>query len=280
MKVLFLDDSYLSDRKYTGLGGFCLDARSIRVLADDLCELKRSYRIPQSVEVKWSPSPEHYFRKQFNGSRSKLYEDILSLVKKHKGTVLCAVHGLKHCYGVKEHKWEYEKARRWAVGEQIKFLAERFQKTYLEPEDKYGLIVSDSYQSREGEESIINICMREIQSGTFFQKLDRIALAPLMTDSKYCLPIQIADVIIGVTVSYLCGGMYAIPLISRLAPLFAFNPHPNFKSFGSMYTASVLGVGLKLFPTREMKSECIEMLNDLDDKYAITSEKGIYIKQI
>lgn len=279
MKALFLDDSYLREQKFTGLGGFCLDARSIRALSDDFCELKRSYGIPQSVEIKWSPPPDHYLRKKFRGSRFMLYADVLSLLHKHKGTVLCAVHGLKYCYGVRIHSWKYERARRWAVAEQIKFLAERFQKTYLEPEDKYGLIVSDSYASREGEESIINTCMCQIQTGTFFQKLIRIALTPLMTDSKYCIPIQIADVIIGITVSYLCKGKYGIQLIDQLAPIFAFNPHLNANHFTSTYNASVLGIGLKLFPAQEMKRECQEVLKALDTRYEINSEKGIHIRQ-
>lgn len=55
MKILFLDDSYLSKRKYIGSGGFCLNFQSVRPLADDLCDLKRKFRIPQDVEIKWSP---------------------------------------------------------------------------------------------------------------------------------------------------------------------------------------------------------------------------------
>lgn len=279
MKVLFLDDSYHKVRKYIGSGGFCLDARSVRPLSDDLCDLKRKYRIPYDVEIKWSPPPNHYFRTKFRGSRSSLYRDAIALLAKHNAHLLCVVHGLKHCYGVKMHNWRYEKARRWVVAEQLKFLAERFQKTYLEPEDKHGFIVSDSYASREGEDSIINSVTSDVLSGTFFQKLDRIALSPLMTDSKYCFPVQIADIVVGIVVSYLTGGQYAVELIDCLAPLFAFNPHPGSVCFGSTYMASVGGVGLKLFPAQEMRKECAEMLDALDAKYIVTSEKGIYFKE-
>lgn len=102
------------------------------------------------------------------------------------------------------HNWKLEKALRWAVREQLKYLSERFQKAYLEPEDEYGLIVSDSYASRRDEGSIL---------------------------------------------------------------------------FVSTYTASVMGVRLKLFPANEMKNECAEMLNALDARYIVTNEKGIYLKE-
>jgi hypothetical protein len=56
MKVLFLDDSFLSSHTYQGYGGYCLDAENIGSLSEEIQALKRKKRIPWDVELKWSPS--------------------------------------------------------------------------------------------------------------------------------------------------------------------------------------------------------------------------------
>ena len=72
MKLLFLDDSFQSGKKYLGNGGFCVDSSQVRDLANAVTALKRKFRIPESVELKWSPNPKHYLREEKRGQATFL----------------------------------------------------------------------------------------------------------------------------------------------------------------------------------------------------------------
>lgn len=275
MKILFLDDSFLSARSFLGYGGFCIDAQEVRAVSEDIRALKRQKRIPLATELKWSPPQGHYLRTRFSGSRQELYASALRILRKHDARLLCAVHDLSQCYGVKLHGWSIDKAKLWAAEEQMTFLAERFQYTILEPVAEWGLVVSDNYASRKGEEAIIKQVTTDLLTGTLFHKLDRISTIPLMADSKYCFPIQLADLVIGIFVAYLAEGPYATELFPEIATLFAYNPHSGSRTWVSMYTASVLGVGMKLFPP-ELKKLVKAPLERLDARYDVSNDKGIY----
>lgn len=275
MKILFLDDSFLSTSSLLGYGGFVVDAHAVRSLSDDLCEVKRQKRIPLTVELKWSPSAKHFLRSSFKGSRHELYKEALNLLKKYDARLFCIIHDVSQCYGVRIHGWNLDQTKIWASKEQMKYLSERFQHTILSNNNDVGIIISDNYESRKGEEAITKQATFDLQKGTMFQKLDRISTIPLMADSKYCYPIQLADLVTGITVAYFCEGKYASELFPEIAKLFAYDRHLKSTSFVSTFTASVLGVGIKLFPF-ELKKKMKKQLDALDNKYLISSQKGIY----
>lgn len=277
MKILFLDDSFLSSQSYQGYGGFCIDANRVRQLSADLRTLKKRKRIPWNVELKWSPPRNHYLRSKFKGCREELYREALTILRSNSARLFCMIHDLSKCYGVTEHRWTKEKAKLWVATEQLKYLSERFQHTYLENDQVDGLIISDNYASRKGEKAIVKKATAELITGTFFQKLDRVSMVPLMADSKYCFPIQLADLVAGITVAFFARGRYGSSLFPEIIDLFAYNPHPGSISFASTYTASVLGVGIKLFPA-ELKRDVKDLLDDIDNKYVVTSEKGIHAR--
>ncbi len=276
VNILFLDDSYARRSKYFGLGGFCLNANEIPALSADILKVRKKYRIPNNVEIKWSPPPDHFLRTKFPYSRSDLYKELIAALVKYNVRIICAIHGLKHCYGAKIHGWGIEKTSIWAASEQLKFLGERFQKTFLEPEDELGLILADKYSSRSGDNSILSSIALLIGNGTRFQRLDRIILPPVTVDSRYYLPIQVADTIIGAVVSYLSNGVYSDDLIRIMAPKFAYNTYPGSISFSATFTGAVLGVGLKLFPLREMLKDSSQKLISLDAQFSVSNQKGIY----
>lgn len=274
MKVLFLDDSFQSSHSFQGYGGFCIDSKAIRPLSDDLSAVKKQYQIPWDTELKWSPSKGHYLNSTFKGKRQSLYSDALSLLRKYNARLICVIHHLSQCYGVTGHGWSEQEAKLWAAKEQMKYLAERFQRTFLESQDTEGIIISDNYASKRGEQALIRQATTDLTTGTFFQTLDRVSMMPLMADSRYCFPIQLADLLTGITVAFFAESKYAKELFPGILDLFAYNPHPGAISFGSTYTAAVLGVGIKLFPP-EFKKKGKALLKWVDADYLVTKGSGI-----
>ena len=111
MRVLFLDDSYQREKKYLGYGGFWIEGTNIRSLTRDLRELKSKFDIPPDVNLKWSPEPDHYLRTEFTGKRHDLYQDAISLLDKYNARVICAVHDLGDCYGIRLYNWDFKRFR-------------------------------------------------------------------------------------------------------------------------------------------------------------------------
>lgn len=271
MKILFVDDCYRKDKKYLGHGGFCIDAGSLRTLASDFSKLKETYGIPHNVELKWSPSKGHYLRTDFEGDRQKLNKDAILLLRKYEANVICAVHNLEECYGVKLHRWTIKRARLWVAKQQFKFLAERFEKPYLQDNNDVGIVIADHYSDKKGETAIIEETNLAVIFGTRFQKFQKICMLPLMARSKDCPFLQLADLIIGIIVCSLANSEYAIRLFDDLALLFLKNPYEGASTFSSLYSASVLGFGLKLFP-KNFQLLGTSLFKDIDNKYVWTEE--------
>ncbi len=271
MKILFVDDCYRKDTKFLGHGGFCIDAMSLRSLASDFSELKESYGIPDDIELKWSPGKGHYLRTHFEGNRQELYKEAILLLGKHEANVICAVHHLGQCYGIKLHRWTIKRAILWAAKQQFKFLVERFEKPHLQENNDVGMIIADHYGDKKGETAIIEETNLAVIFGTRFQKIQRICMLPLMARSKDCPFLQLADLIIGITVCSLANSEYATNLFHDLALLFLKNTYEDTSAFSSLYSAAVLGFGLKLFP-RSFHSLGTSIFEDVDNKYIWTDE--------
>ena len=106
-----------------------------------------------------------------------------------------------------------------------------------------------------------------------FQKFNKICLTPLTISSKYSPFIQIADLIIGITVGSLANNIYALKLFDDISLLFLKNPHKGAIGFDSTVSSSVIGFGLILFP-RNFKIRGMELFEQIDKKYIYT-DKGI-----
>jgi hypothetical protein len=98
MKFLFLDDSYQKKSDYLGYGGFCIDGTNLRKMGDDIRALKKEFKIPESVEIKWSPPKKHFLRTRFKESRQDLYRAGVAILRSHDARIICAVHSLSECY--------------------------------------------------------------------------------------------------------------------------------------------------------------------------------------
>ncbi len=263
MKILFLDDSYRVDKNYLGNGGFCIDEEEISKLCEDILKLKRRFHIPSNVEIKWSPDQAHYLRTLSNEVRKKLYKDLLGLLKNYNVAVICSVHDLNECYGVKKHKWNMNRSLLWATKEQFKYIAERFERPVLESSDDYGIIIADKYSDNKGEIDLLKDMMDAITFGTDYRKFKRVCMNPLIAISDFCPPIQISDTIIGIIVGALAQSEYAKSYITDLVSLFLKNPNYGATTSSPILSTSILGFGLIMFPSG-FRTKGIDLFRRLD----------------
>jgi len=271
VKILFLDDSFRTDKNYLGHGGFCIDEADVNRLCEDIIKLKRMYKIPDRVEIKWSPGRDHFLRATFKGDRKHLYRDLLGLLNSYDVSIIGSVHNLNDCNGIKIYKWDTNRAILWATKEQFKFIAERFEKPFLETTNDYGIIIADKYSEHKGEIELLKEVSFAIAFGTNYRKFKRICMNPLMAISDFCPAIQISDTIIGIIVGALAKSRYAEEYIKELATFFLKDPHEGSSGFSSTISSSIMGYGLILFPT-SFRAKGMEMFKDLDTEYVYTNE--------
>jgi len=271
MKLLFLDDSFQKDKNYLGYGGFCIDESEVLNITTGVIELKRQLRIPEAVELKWSPGSNHYLRTTFRGSRRELYRTCIELLRDHAASVVCAVHSLDDCYGRTTYGWDTRRTILWATRNQLKFLAERFERPCLAISDDRGLMISDRSGDRREESTLLEDVFDTLKGGTQFRQFERICMPPLMVDSQFCLPLQLADIVVGIAVSALAGGRYGMELFQDIATLFMMNPHEKAISFASTVSGSVLGYGLILFPA-SFRPKGLQLFREIDSRYTYTPE--------
>lgn len=280
MRVLFLDDSYqkFNQNKYLGYGGYWLEADRIKPLTKGISDLKKGYGIPSDVDLKWSPDPNHYLRTKFRGKRHSLYADSIALLRENNAGVLCAVHHLDSCYGVRLYNWDFKRTRLWATKQQCKFIAERFETVCLSESNQIGFIIADHYSDFEGETSLIKDIGIDFETGTTYCNFDGLCIPPLTATPQHCSPLQLADVVVGIIVSALTENRYGLALFEDVAKMFVLDPHKSATSFASTFSAGALGWGLKLFPSG-FASTGWYLFRDLDKRYIYTSEKGLSVKE-
>jgi hypothetical protein len=274
MKLLFLDDSFIRNSWFFGYGGFCIDSSAIRSLSNELAELKSRHGLPLSVELKWSPGPHHFLRARFVGVRHELYRSAINILSNHDAKIICAVHALRECYGVRLHGWSQARATQWAAKQQLRFIAERFDRPYLAGHNSEGIIVCDQFGSRDEESIVTSQFSADMLVGTEFSKMERITHVPLMTESKHSPALQLADIVVGAVTSALAGGRYGIALFDEIAPLFLWNPHERAVDFASMLSAAVIGYGLKLFP-KSIERQSAQIFKNVDLFYDVTKKEGV-----
>jgi hypothetical protein len=279
MKIMYLDDSYRKEECILGYGGFHVNGSALRRIGDEVAALKQQYKIPLAVELKWAPPRDHYLRTRFEGVRHDLYRDALAILERNGAQIVCAVHFLNHCYGVSLHNWPMERAIPWAAKQQLKFLAERFQRPYLSSWDDCGLIIVDEFGSRAGQDAVIDGFSLNMLLGTEYETLDRIVSLPLIASSKRSPHLQLADITTGVIVAAFAGSRYGLDLFENVARCFFYNPHEGSLGFASTVSSAVMGFGLKVFPS----GCCVKaapLFAELDQRYTVTNEAGIHRREV
>jgi len=272
VQILFLDDSATKESWHVGYGGFCIDADALPALTSDVQDLKKRFGLPSGVEIKWSPDKSHYLRAKFTGVRHDLYKAVVQLLGKHNARVICAVHALKECYGVALHGWSRNRATQWAVRQQLRFIAERYERPYLASMPQSGIIVCDEGDSKTEEHMAAQQFSFDMVFGTDYENFDHIAHLPLIGISTFSAPLQIADVVVGAVTSAVGGGRYGVALFDEVARHFLWNPHLGSTGFSSLVSAAVVGFGLKVFPASQ-DGRARGLFKELDAHF-ILSETG------
>ena len=117
MQCLMLDDSFQLREMTLGLGGFIIDQDQIRALTISLNRLKRRFGIPPDVELKWSPTRDHFLNTSFKGKRNELYRAVLELLAVHDAQTMVTIHVLRDCHGMSKHglRWTPFFGPLWAL---------------------------------------------------------------------------------------------------------------------------------------------------------------------
>jgi len=144
-------------------------------------------------------------------------------------------------------------------------MAERYDSPYLHAHDDDGVVVADQYSNRKKESEIIEEVDFAITFGTEFRRFKKICMIPMMTISTYCPPVQLADLVAGITVCSLANSRYALNLFEDVALLFLKDPG----IIRSTYSTATIGYGFKLFP-KNLITRGIEILQSIDKKYMYT----------
>ena len=187
---------------------------------------------------------------------------------------MCAVHALNDRYPTL-HAWGAErKAWVWCAKVQLLTFRKGSRVCILKCCNDDGLIITDEYGAREGEESIISNFKADMIIGTQYHKLERICMIPLMLNSRHLAYLQLADVVIGIIVSALsragntawsCLMMWESFSLQTHAR--APQPSPAFFQLPSSDTAQ------SLLPPKFQRAQR-KIFQSLDDKYIVTS-KGL-----
>jgi hypothetical protein len=135
---------------------------------------------------------------------------------------MASVTDLSECYGIKKYHWDLKRAILWGATQPFKFISERFDSVFLTNKGDHALVVADHFSDKAGEEAILSESNWLLTFGSEFMKICKISLVPMVTISQYCPPIQLADLIVGVTVSALAGNRYGNELFDPIAVNFLF----------------------------------------------------------
>ncbi len=237
MDLIFVDDSKQRNPSrrgmgpLVGVGGFHVPGEAVlplRLALDELCE---QYGFPfHDEEFKWSPDRKSWMYGNLQSdNRENFYVDCLQAATDHEAEACVVIEDANYktmSGGTEGHELDA-----------VKILLERID-WHLHDRGMDGLVVADDPSGGRGAEAeFVAECVQTLREGTRFMDLKRISLV-LTEDSKNTRLLQLADLIVGCTVSYVGGeDRYSPPL---------FEPYikPLLRSDGGR----IGGVGLKIHP--------------------------------
>ncbi|UCF60139.1 MAG: hypothetical protein JSV37_10255 [Anaerolineaceae bacterium] len=234
MYVFFADDSKQHGfRKGMGdlisFGGYLLEERSIRPLANDVDQILESLKVPLNTEIKWSLPPGNWIREKLSEEeRASLYSHVLDTLQSHDATALVAI-------------WDCGRTSLDgddAFDKCIDFVFERIS-IHLSRVNAYCLIVADRPGGgKKQEDELIAGFVGRLESGTDYVPPDSVLLNLLTAPSKLIRHLQIADLITSISTA-MVAKKYS----------YAKEPFERIKKMMMMNTSGYIGgTGLKLFP--------------------------------
>lgn len=228
MHLLFLDETGKPSDPSFAVGGVAVRVDEWAVLRDLWNAALATEGWPADKEVKW------------HGTRTgevppALADELFAALA--AAPVTCFVVVLRPWAGKQAHP-EFFASDDETYATALTFLAERFNR-FLAREDSYGAIVLDS-RERESDDRLRRYFDRIHREGTRYTELSRIVDSLLLGPSHFSLGLQVADLVVGATLTAQRAPGDASRWLKQLQPRFA--RHPD--------SGEVDGVGLKFFPEK------------------------------
>lgn len=240
----------------TGIGGLHVPGDSVRDLEHALAELCTSAGFPQGQEFKWSPSRKDWMWKGLvEDARQGFFIEAVGLAIAHGVRAIVVVEDTTHLPATDP--------RADHVFDATALFLERANNE-LTYRKTFGLVVVDRPSGGAAEEArYLASCFETLSTGTKYVKPDRIAINVLSTPSHHVRLLQLADVVVSCTVSFVAGeNRHSPPVFSAMLPMF----HRSWVGIG--------GVGLKIHPDHNYVNLYHWLLGDQEFK------KGRLVRQL
>jgi hypothetical protein len=245
MKFCFVDDSRQGKptRDKLGpivsIGGLIVDSCRIFQMEKDINDLCTKVGFPEGEVFKWSPiKNKHWMYENLTRVERCAFQcTILELIKDNDCKALFIAEDTNNRCAEKTSKsHEYDI---------VKLLIERVDFCYGKcPDD--GIIICDRPPGgQQQEEKFLLHCLETLKEGTSFHKPKRIIMTVMSSPYRLSRLLQVADLITGCTLAYLCGeSRYSPPVMEYIKPLFlsewdrvggvGVKLHPDFK-YANLY---------------------------------------------
>jgi hypothetical protein len=237
MDLILVDDSKQRKPSRPGMGhlvavgGLHVPSDGVQALTRTLDETCTEYGFPSDKdEFKWSPGRRDWMRKNLvEEDRAEFFTDVLEAAKEEGGEAFVVIQDKSRRSTDGNHD-DHEMAA-------VKVFLERSD-YHLRSTDTEALVIADHPAGgRKAEERFLSECVETLREGTQFMDLENVVLV-LTQDSKSTRLLQLADLIVGCTLSYVSGEDEHSP------PLFEGQIKGMLREEGGR----IGGVGLKLHP--------------------------------
>lgn len=267
MKFFFVDDSKVDAGEYSreqinklvAVGGIIVDSSCVRKIEIDLEKICSgpSFKVPISENIKWSPSPKSWLRKNLNGDqRHDLYKSILDCLVLYDASVVVAICDPK-----------YRKANKNASDSEMDATLLAFERfsSYLRSEPGMVVISRPGGGPRENDKFVFE-CIEHKNNGTNFVNFSNFAVGPVTMLSAHSRLLQAADLVVSITNIMVSGD-------ERFAA-------QHFSTIAKMMVETKRGVkggaGLKIHPSMRYRNLYHWLLKD---QYFVQGSTGNLLPQ-
>lgn len=217
-------------RELVAVGGLHVPSEAVGALERDLDELSAETGFPPGEEFKWSPKSKQWMRDNLVGNeRTEFFLQALNLARKSGASAIVTVVDTKA-----------QPANPGAGSPQEDAMILFLERAHNQiAHGSQGIVVVDQPGGNRKEETkMLRILIQRINRGTTYASLDRLALV-VATDSSLVRLVQLADVTVGCTISYVGGEQ------TWSAPVFEKRIKPLLRRAED---GRIGGVGLKIHP--------------------------------
>jgi Protein of unknown function (DUF3800) len=215
MDLIFVDDSKQAAKKIArpgmgslvAVGGFHLPGSAVRALSRELDRTCENYGFPANEEFKWSPNKGSWMKTELVGrERRDFLAECLEAAAEHDAQACVVIADETHR--------TTERKRTGHELDVVKMFLERCH-NHLTGEDTEAILVADQPSGgRPAEAAFVGSCLEHLRDGTAYADLDRVALV-LTENSKNLRLLQLADLIVGCTLSFVGGeAKYSPPIFT------------------------------------------------------------------